>query len=67
MKLACGPNASMRFRGDEAIRRIVFTALGEIGYDGWGMVERYPFIDDPDTAGRRARESLLNSWGSHEP
>jgi len=63
MKLACSLNASMRFRVDEAIRRIVFTALGEIGYDGWGMVERYPFIDDPDTAGRRASEYVLKFLG----
>lgn len=37
----------------------VFTTLREIGYDGWVTVELYPFIDDPDTAGRRARECLL--------
>ncbi len=37
----------------------VFAALRAAGYDGWVTVELYPFIDDPDTAGRRAREHLL--------
>ena len=37
----------------------VFDALDAIGYDGWVTVELYPFVEDPDTAGRRAREHLL--------
>jgi sugar phosphate isomerase/epimerase len=37
----------------------VFLALSDVGYAGWITVELYPFIDDPDTAGRRAREHLL--------
>jgi sugar phosphate isomerase/epimerase len=41
----------------------VFTALDEIGYHGWVTIELYPFIDDPDTAGRRAREYLLSLTG----
>jgi sugar phosphate isomerase/epimerase len=41
----------------------VFTALDEIGYHGWVTIELYPFIDDPDTAGRRAREYLLSTTG----
>jgi sugar phosphate isomerase/epimerase len=36
----------------------VFAALAEIRYDNWVTVELYPFIDDPDTAGRRARDHL---------
>lgn len=46
--------------GDGAINFAeVFDALRKIGYDGWVTVELYPFVDDPDTAGRRAREHLL--------
>jgi len=37
----------------------VFDAFREIGYAGWITVELYPFVDDPDTAGRRACEHLL--------
>ncbi|GMU25032.1 MAG: xylose isomerase [Phycisphaerae bacterium] len=36
-----------------------FAALEEIGYEGWLTVELYPFIDDPDGAGRQARSHLL--------
>ncbi len=36
----------------------VFDALRRVGYGGWVTVELYPFVDDPDTAGRRARERL---------
>lgn len=42
----------------------VRAALAEIRYDGWVTVELYPFIDDPDTAGRRAREHLLKLIGA---
>jgi sugar phosphate isomerase/epimerase len=41
----------------------VLTALRETGYNGWITVELYPFIDDPDAAGRRARECLLPMLG----
>jgi sugar phosphate isomerase/epimerase len=34
-------------------------AIEETGYDGWITVELYPYIDDPDAAGREAREFLL--------
>ncbi len=37
----------------------VIAALREVGYDGWITVELYPFIDDPDSAGKQAREHLL--------
>jgi sugar phosphate isomerase/epimerase len=46
--------------GDGAIEfGEVFAALRETAYGGWVTVELYPFVDDPDTAGRRAREQLL--------
>ncbi len=46
--------------GDGAINFAeVFDALRSIRYDGWVTVELYPFIEDPDTAGRRARACLL--------
>ena len=38
------------------------ATLAEIaatGYHGWITVELYPYIDNPDTAARRAREHLL--------
>ncbi len=38
----------------------VFQAFERIGYRGWLTVELYPFADDPDTAGKRARENLLS-------
>jgi sugar phosphate isomerase/epimerase len=36
----------------------VLAAIHETGYDGWLTVELYPFVDDPDTAARRAFEVL---------
>ncbi len=33
-------------------------AIGRTGYDGWITVELYPFIDNPDQAGREAKEYL---------
>lgn len=45
--------------GDGAIDfKEVFAAFRNIGYTGWVTVELYPFVDDPDTAGRRAREHI---------
>lgn len=32
----------------------VFDAIGGIGYSGWVTVELYPYLDDPDAAGREA-------------
>lgn len=32
--------------------------IARTGYDGWVTVELYPYIDDPDAAGREAREHL---------
>jgi sugar phosphate isomerase/epimerase len=37
----------------------VFEALRRVGYEGWLTVELYPYRDDPDAAGREAREALL--------
>lgn len=45
--------------------RGVLEALEQIGYDGWVTVELYPCVDDPDGAGRRAREhlhTLFSRW-----
>jgi sugar phosphate isomerase/epimerase len=41
----------------------VFDALDGGGYDGWVTVELYPFVEDPDAAGRRAREHLMSIHG----
>jgi sugar phosphate isomerase/epimerase len=37
----------------------VISAIRSTGYDGWLTVELYPFVEDPDSAARRAREVLL--------
>lgn len=36
----------------------VLRAIQETGYDGWVTVELYPYIDDPDDAGRKAKAYL---------
>lgn len=33
-------------------------AIAETGYNGWVTVELYPYLDDPDAAGREARRFL---------
>ena len=38
---------------EATLRQIAAT-----GYDGWLTVELYPYVDDPDDAGRQAREFL---------
>ena len=35
-----------------------FREIAATGYDDWITVELYPYLDDPDTAGREAREFL---------
>lgn len=35
-----------------------FAAVRETDFDGWLTVELYPYLDDPDGAGRKAREFL---------
>lgn len=37
----------------------VVSAIRGTGYEGWLTVELYPFVEDPDSAARRAREVLL--------
>ena len=44
----------------------VLGALREIGYEGWVTVELYPYISDPDTAARTARERVLEVAGGLE-
>jgi sugar phosphate isomerase/epimerase len=36
----------------------VLAAIRQTGYDGWLTIELYPFVDDPDAAGRRAIEVI---------
>ena len=36
----------------------VIDAISATGYDGWLTVELYPYLDDPDAAGREAHEYL---------
>lgn len=38
--------------------RATLAALRDSNYDGWVTVELYPFIDDPDAAGRAAHAHL---------
>lgn len=38
--------------------RGVLEAIGRTGYSGWVTVELYPYVDDPDGAGRRALQYL---------
>jgi len=38
----------------------VVEAIRATGYDGWITVELYPYIDDPDAAGRAARAHLAS-------
>lgn len=36
----------------------VFAAIRDINYDGWLTIELYPYLDDPDAAGREAGDCL---------
>mgnify|MGYP000402753998 CR=1 FL=1 len=36
----------------------VFAAIQATGYDGWVTVELYPYVEDPDAAGKEAMEYL---------
>ena len=36
----------------------VLSAIDSVKYDGWITVELYPYIDDPDAAGREAKAHL---------
>jgi sugar phosphate isomerase/epimerase len=37
----------------------VLNAIRETGYDGWLTVELYPYLEDPDGAGREAHDHLM--------
>ena len=39
-----------------------FREIARTGYDGWITVELYPYIDDPDAAGREAKAHLEAIW-----
>lgn len=41
----------------------VVSAIKATGYDGWITVELYPYIEDPDAAGQRAKEVLAPLLG----
>jgi sugar phosphate isomerase/epimerase len=38
--------------------RATLHAIARSGYDGWITVELYPYIDDPDAAGREAKRHI---------
>lgn len=38
--------------------KATLEAVRDTGYDGWLTVELYPFVEDPDVAGREAKEYL---------
>ena len=38
--------------------RATLSEIANTGYDGWITVELYPYIDNPDQAGRRAKDFL---------
>lgn len=42
----------------------LLAAIDETGYEGWATVELYPYLDDPDAAGREAREFLLSKMST---
>jgi sugar phosphate isomerase/epimerase len=37
----------------------VIQSLKKIGYDGWVTIELYPYVENPDTAAKTAREKIL--------
>jgi sugar phosphate isomerase/epimerase len=39
----------------------VLREIAKSGYQGWITVELYPYIDDPDAAGREAKRFLENA------
>ncbi len=40
--------------------RATLNRIAATGYDGWITVELYPYLDDPDEAGREAKEFLAS-------
>lgn len=45
----------------------VLREIARSGYTGWLTVELYPYIDDPDAAGREAKEFLDRTLAAHAP
>jgi sugar phosphate isomerase/epimerase len=43
--------------------KAVFNEIKKTGYDGWVTVELYPYIENPDEAGRAAKEYLDSLTG----
>lgn len=43
----------------------VLAAIQTTGYDGWITVELYPYLDDPDAAGRAAKKYLDHLLDRH--
>jgi len=39
-----------------------FRAIAQSGYEGWVTVELYPYVADPDQAGRQAKDHLEAIW-----
>jgi hypothetical protein len=53
--------------GDGAIDfATALDAIRSTGYDDWLTIELYPYLDDPDGAGRRARDFLTKAGLSYE-
>lgn len=44
--------------------RATLRAIAASGYDGWITVELYPYLDDPDAAGRAAKAFLEAAMAS---
>lgn len=42
----------------------VLREIARTGYDGWVTVELYPYLDNPDVAGREAKEYLERVMGT---
>jgi sugar phosphate isomerase/epimerase len=42
--------------------RTTLRRIAQSGYDGWITVELYPYLDDPDAAGREAKVFLESVW-----
>jgi sugar phosphate isomerase/epimerase len=45
----------------------VLGEIGKTGYDGWVTVELYPYIDNPDEAGREAKRVLEGALAALPP
>jgi sugar phosphate isomerase/epimerase len=45
----------------------VLAEIDRSGYQGWVTVELYPYLDDPDAAGREAKQHLERLLGHRRP